>query len=205
MSVILVRSALLYFLVVAALRFMGKRQIAQLQASELVVAMILSDLATVPMQSSDIPLIYGVISILAVTSLEVIVSAISTKSLKFQRVFSGKPVMIIKNGHIDSTTLINMRISIDDLYEEMRSHDITHIKDIKYMIIETNGTMNFISKESSYTEQDGFEIPLIKNGVADKNAIKFIGINKLPKNIKDIVLYAVDFSGNKVCIRKEKK
>ncbi len=205
MSVILVRSALLYFLVVAALRFMGKRQIAQLQASELVVAMILSDLATVPMQSTEIPLIYGIISILAVTSLEVIVSALSTKNIKFQRVFSGKPVIIIKDGQIDSTALINMRISIDDLYEEMRSHDITHIKDIEHMIIETNGTMNFISKQSSYTEQDGFEIPLIKYGVADKNAINFTGTKKLPKNIKDIVLYAVDFSGNKVCIKKEKK
>lgn len=205
MSVILIRTAILYFLVVAALRFMGKRQIAQLQASELVVAMILSDLATVPMQSSDIPLIYGIISILAVTSLEVIVSAVSTKSIKFQNIFSGKPVIIINDGKLDSNALVNMRISIDDLYEEMRSHDITHIKDIQYMIIESNGNMNFISKQSSYTEKDGFEIPLIKNGVADKSAIDFIGNEKLPKNIKDIVLYAVDFGGNKVCIKKEKK
>lgn len=204
MSVILFRSVFLYLLVVAAVRFMGKRQLGQLQPSEFVVAMILSDLATVPMQSMEIPLIYGIISILAVAALEVIISALSSENVAFHRAFSGNSVLLIKDGKIDSGMLADMRISIDDIYEEMRGNNITHIEDVLFLIVETNGNMNFISKETNRDDKDGFEIPVIKRGKIDKNALSMLPSISLPEDIKNILLYAADFGGNELCVRRKK-
>ena len=113
---------------------MGKRQISQLQTSELVVTMLISDLAVIPMQDSGQPLFSGIIPIFVLIALEVMLSFIMLKSGKVRRAICGKPVVIIKDGRIIQENMQELRMSVEDLFEQLRQKDIFVLSDVAYAL-----------------------------------------------------------------------
>lgn len=147
MGISYVRTILLYFFVVTALRIMGKRQLGELQPSELVVAIMISDLATVPMQSKNIPLLDGIIPIFTLVTLELLVSAAVLKSEKLRRLITGHPTQIIAGGKFIPDALGSLRICVDDILEQLRLAGYSDINQIDSALIETNGQLSVIPKE----------------------------------------------------------
>ena len=131
---------------VAGFRIMGKRQIGEMQPSELVVAIMISDLATIPMEDIGIPLFSGVIPIFTLIVMEILLSQLSLKNKKFRRLMSGKPNVIIHNGKILEEEMKNLRFNMDDLNEQLRIQGYTGISNINFAILETNGQLSIIPK-----------------------------------------------------------
>ncbi len=127
---------------------MGKRQISQLQTSELVVTLLISDIAAIPMQNSEQPLFSGLIPILVLVACEILVSAFMLKNSKFRKLICGKPIVIINDGIVDQNQMKRLRMSTQDLVEQIRQLDIASINDIAYAIVETNGKLSVIKKAS---------------------------------------------------------
>ena len=147
MLVILIRTALLYAFIILAVRLMGKRQVSDMQTSELVITLIISDIAAIPMQSVEQPLFTGFMPIMVLVSLEIIVSILMLKSSKFRNIICGNPIVIIKDGKILEPQLKKLRISYEDLYSLLRQQEIFNVSDVKYGIIETNGSLSVLKSQ----------------------------------------------------------
>jgi len=141
-----VRTLILYILIVIVLRLLGKRQIGQLQPSELVVALIIADLAAVPMANVGIPLISGIIPIITLFIMEELLSYISMKSERARGIICGKPSILIERGVILEKELRRIRYNINDLLEQMRLKNFPNLEDIDYAILETSGQLSVIPK-----------------------------------------------------------
>jgi len=144
MLLLLIRTLLLYLLVMIAMRIMGKRQIGQLQPSELVIAIMISEVASIPMQNTGTPLISGIVPILTLIIAEVVISFFSLKSRRMRRMLTGYPSLLIKNGKIDEKELERLRFNVDDLLEELRISGYNDITDVAYAILETGGSVSII-------------------------------------------------------------
>lgn len=142
MGISFIRTIILYITVIAAVRVMGKREIGELQPSELVVAILISELAAIPMQETGIPLTSGVIPILTLISCEVILSSITMLSTKARRIISGSPSILIMNGQIDQKEMRRLRFTIDDLMEELRIGGYMNISEVAIAVVETNGKLS---------------------------------------------------------------
>lgn len=142
MGISFFRTILLYVMVILAMRVMGKRQIGELQPSELVVTILISDLAAIPMQETGIPLASGVIPILTLIACEVLLSALTMVSIRFRRIVTGKPSVIIQNGQINQAEMRRVRFTMDDLLEELRLGGYKGIDEVAYAVLETNGKLS---------------------------------------------------------------
>ena len=156
MCVILIRSVILYVLVIFAVRLMGKRQLGELQPSELVITILVSNIATLPIEDVNIPIIVGVTPILSLVCFEVIVSWINLRLPKLRRLISGSPKIIIRNGCIEREIMRELRFSVDDLLMALRSKDIFDIGEVQYAIVETTGSVSVMKKQplDTPTRQD---------------------------------------------------
>ena len=139
MTIAVLRTVILYLLLMAAVRLMGKRQLGELQPSELVVTLLLSDLAAVPMQENGLPLLNGILPILVLVGLEILLSGAMLKWPAVSRLVAGSPMPIIKDGKVDEAAMRRLRITVDDLIEALRQQDIFDIRQVQYAIAETNG------------------------------------------------------------------
>jgi len=139
-----IRTIILYVLVMAGLRLMGKRQIAELEPSELVMTMLISDLAAVPMQDFGIPLLAGVIPIAALLSLSLLLSQLSLHSLRFRELVCGTPSVLIQNGKVRQEELRKNRYTLDELLEELRGQGFSSIRDVKYAVLENSGQLSVL-------------------------------------------------------------
>ncbi len=200
------RTLILYILVVIALRVMGKRQIGELQPSELVVAIMISDLATIPMSETAIPLLYGIGPILTLVGCEMVLSFFCMKSQKIRLAVTGRPTYIINNGKIDQKEMKKTRYSISDLLEELRMLDIFDISSVHCAILETNGKISVVTNETRADRAyvlicDGnIQHRILDDSPFDKKDLKnFIGKNRL----KDIFLLSVDSNKKVYCVIKE--
>ena len=151
MSVILIRSLMLYVLVIFAVRLMGKRQLGELQPSELVITILVSNIATLPIEDVNIPMIVGITPILALVSFEVIVSWLDLRSPKLRKLISGCPKIIIRDGKIDRSILRELRFSADDLLMALRNKDIFDIDEVQFAIVETTGSVSVMKKQWAET------------------------------------------------------
>ena len=140
----LIRTIILYFLIMAGLRLMGKRQIGELEPSELVLALLISDLAAVPMQDFGIPLINGVLPILTLLSLSMIISVLNLKSIRFRDLICGSPTVIIQEGHVLQNEMRRTRFTVDELIEELRQQGVVDLATVQYAILETNGKLSVL-------------------------------------------------------------
>ena len=151
-----IRTIILYIAVMVALRIMGKRQIGELQPSELVITIMLGDLASVPMQETGIPILNGVTPIVTLVFIEVILSLVALKSRRARAFISGKPSVVIRDGKIVTEELKKVRFNVDDLLEELRSKDIIHLSDVQIALLDTNGGFCVVPKAAkrSLTPED---------------------------------------------------
>ena len=149
MLIILIRTVLIYIYVTLAVRIMGKRQISDMQTSELVITLIISDIAAIPMQNTDLPLFSGFIPITVLVVIEIVVSIIMLKSNKFRKVMCGNPIVIIKDGEILQDQLKKLRMTYEDLYSLLRQQEVFDVREIRYGIVETNGSVSILKAEES--------------------------------------------------------
>lgn len=216
------RTALFYILIVLCLRLMGKRQVGELQPSELVVAILISELGCIPMQDLSSPVTNGVTAIMVLVIIELALSALSLKFEPVRRIFSGKPAIVIANGKIDQKMMKRLRYSIDDLLEGLRQDDCFCIEDVEYAILETNGSLSVMMKKSAepptrdemkikHTEY-GLPLTVISDGKIQKAALQShnIPIEKIESKLKaeklsrhDVFLMTLDSNGEFVTVKKD--
>ena len=137
-----VRTVLLYLVLIAVIRLMGKRQVGQMEPSEFVVTMLVANLASIPMQDGGIPLYSGIVPILTVLALELILSGLVLRSIPLRRLLCGKPVILIENGRILQNNLRRTRITLDELTSQLREKDVLEPGEVQYAILETNGNIS---------------------------------------------------------------
>lgn len=188
MTISVIRTIILYLLILIMLRLMGKRQISELQTSELVVTLLISNIAVIPMQDNSLSLLSGVIPILLLVGCELVMSLLMLKNGRFRKIICGMPQIIIQNGIIDQKKMKMLRISTEDLWEELRQVDIFTLEDVKYAVLETNGKLSVLKKpqkEAATAEQlnvknptNSFEMVIISDGEIAESSMEFCGITK---------------------------
>ncbi len=149
MLISFLRSLILYIVVVFGMRLMGKRQLGQLQPSELVITILISNIATLPIENSDVPLILGLVPILTLMCFEVILSVCTLKSAWLRKLVWGSSRVLIQNGRINQKELADLRYSVDDLMEQLRLNGIFDLREVEFVMAETNGQLS-ITKKAPY-------------------------------------------------------
>lgn len=152
----IIRTLILYLAAVFSVRLMGKRQIGELQPTELVVTILLSEIAAIPIQDNDIPLINSIVPVMLLVGFEILSSVIGIKSVRFRKINDGNPFIIIKDGVIDQKKLKALRLTVDDLLSALRQKDVFDISDVEYAVMETNGAVSILLKpeKRGVTAQD---------------------------------------------------
>ena len=217
MVIILIRSLILYVLLISSVKLMGKRQLGELQPSEFVITMLLSNIATLSLEDANTPLIVGTAPILALVCFEVITSWLTLKSPKLRGVVSGRPKVIISNGKIDKTIMRTLRLSVDDLFTALRQSGIFSLDEVQYGIVETAGNISFMKKpEYESATRSDLKIPqnnpnganpqqtVISDGRLLPNVLREIGLNEQWLNkilakenytVKEVFIMTADSNG----------
>ncbi len=224
MATAFIRTVILYFILMVGLRLMGKRQIGELEPSELVLTLIISDLAAVPMQDFGIPLVNGVFPIVTLLCLSMLLSFFSMKSIRFRGLICGHPTVIVRDGKVLQQNMARNRFTVDELYEQLRSQGYSDLKSVKYAILETSGQVSVLpyAKDGPVTAQAmGLEVPddvtlpvlLINDGHVMAQNLTGSGYdyNWLNRQLRDrrltsprqVFLMTVDEAGTVVCVTKE--
>ena len=136
------RTVILYLVLVGTIRMMGKRQVGQMEPSEFVVTMLVANLASIPMENLDMAMHSGLVPILTVLALELILSVLSLRSIRFRKILCGKPVVLIENGNILQENLKKTRVTVDELTGHLREKDVLNLQEVQYAILETNGNLS---------------------------------------------------------------
>ena len=223
MAVTMIRLLILYSLILACMRLMGRRQIGELQPSELVITMLLSEIASIPLENTDTPLLSFVVVILVLTALEVLLSAMCLKSDRTRKLLQGNPMPVIWNGKPIQKALKTLRLTIDDLLEALREKDVFQITDVQLAIVEANGRLTLQLKPQMQnvtaqmmgiqTPQQGIPCPIIYDGKIQPENFPYCGMTdeKLQAILrqsglqtKDIFLLTADLLGSVHYVRKEK-
>ncbi|MBO7179378.1 MAG: DUF421 domain-containing protein [Clostridia bacterium] len=188
MIITIIRVVVLYLFVSAAIRIMGKRNIGELQPTELVITLLLSEFAAIPIEDNSVPLLNSLIPVMILISLEIINSVISMKSTKFRNLSDGNALIIIKDGKLDQKQLKKLRFTVDDVLSALRQKDVFDINEVAYAVIETNGTLSVLLKSQFQnatkqdvkikTKTDGFTCPVIIDGVVVKKNLAYCDINR---------------------------
>ena len=216
-----VRTLILYLVLIASVRLMGKRQVGQMEPSELVVAMLVADLASIPMQNQGLPLFSGIVPIIAVLGLELLLSALSVSSLRLRRILCGKPIILIERGRLLQENLRKTRITADELSGHLRLKDVLDLNTVQYAILETSGELSvFLFPQYSpasageagvKTQPQGLPVTIIQDGKLMKQNLSYANkdtgwVGKVLKEnkttLKDTFLLTVDENGQTLCIPK---
>jgi len=220
----LTRTVILYLLIITGVRLMGKRQVGELEPSELVVSLLIADLAAVPMQDFGIPLFTGIIPIFALLSMTMIFSVLTMKNARFRILMCGKPSIVVRNGELDQREMLRNRYTVDELFEELRMKGCTDLTTIKYAILETNGQLSILpyaanqppnaTQLSVKTQESGLPVILISDGRLMDENLQLSGHDRnwLDKQLRkhncpspaDVFLLTVDEAGKVYCsLRQE--
>ncbi len=183
----IIRVLILYVFISIGIRIMGKRNIGELQPTELVITILLSEFASIPIEDSSIPLINSLIPVMLLIGLEIINSVICLKSVKYRNLRDGNPVVIIKNGNLDQKAMKSLRITADDILSALRQKDVFDLKEVLYAVMETNGNISVLLKTENQNatkqdvekkpKNDGFTTPVIIDGVINKNNLAYCNLN----------------------------
>ena len=224
MITVFTRTFIIYIVLVGAVRLMGKRQIGELQISELVTTFLLSELAVIPIQNTETPVMYAVFPILLLLSLEVIISFVLMKSSKLKLFFTGRPSMVVYKGKLNQKELLKLRIGINELISELRLKNIGDIADVEYAILEENGKLSvFPTVEKSpltpahidlAPSESGIAHPLVVDGEISDATLKLLKkdktwLTKILKNqslsVEEIFLMTIDDGEKTNVIKKDRK
>ena len=206
-----VRAMVVYLVLIAAVRLMGKRQIGQLEASEFVVTMLAANLATLPIEDPDFPLSTGLAAILTVLALELVLSLVSMRSIWFRKLLCGKPVILIENGRILRENLRRTRVHLDELTEHLRQREVLDLTTVRYAILETDGSLSVFlwagerpatAKEAGIkAREELLPVTIVSDGVLLKENLSVAGkdrnwVDRVLKQrgatIRDTLLLTVD-------------
>ena len=219
MVIALARTIILYLLIITGVRLMGKRQVGELEPSELVVSLLIADLAAVPMQDFGIPLLTGIIPIVTLLCLTMILSVLTMKSTRFRVLMCGKPSIVVRNGQLDQREMRRNRYTLDELLEELRMKGHTDLTTIKYAILETNGQLSVLpyaacqppgaAQLSVKTQESGLPVVVISDGEILEENLNVSGHDRawLDKQLRrhncpspaDVFLLTVDEVGKVYC------
>ena len=216
------RSILIYIFVLIVMRLMGKREIGQLQPFELAIAIMIADLASIPMTDPGIPISNGIISILGLLVMHLIISIINIKSIKAREVICGKPTILVYRGKIDEKALKKERFTINELEERLRGNNVINLGDVEYAILETSGQVTVIQKPEKRNtipedfnivpEYEGIPYDLVVDGKIMDDNLKAIGKNRewLKKQVEkfkmkpeEALVVTYDGKGQIFCQKKE--
>ncbi|NLP26418.1 MAG: DUF421 domain-containing protein [Clostridiales bacterium] len=223
MIITFIRSLILYILVIFSVRLMGKRQIGELQPTELVITILISNIATLPMEDLDTPLVIGAVPILSLVCFDVLFSWATLKSKRLRKAMSGSPKIIIKDGKIDQQVMKDLRFSIDDLMTALRINDIFDASEVQFAIVETTGDISIYERFESQNVTNGdmgikgeSKNPpdiIISDGVLIQSGLDSSGMNRkwldkiLSKKkieIGDVFLLTSDDKGNYNLVERAK-
>ncbi len=155
MAVIVLRALLFYILLTAMMRFMGKRQIGEMQVSELVTTVFLSELAVFPVTDPDIPILHGVIPVIMISTIEVVISFISLKSRRFRKFINGDAIVLYEKGKFIRKNLLTVRMSEEDVEAQVRINGFEDLNMVKKIILERTGKMSVLPKGENQPNQSG--------------------------------------------------
>lgn len=222
MLIAYIRTIILYLVLIFVVRLMGKRQLGEMEPAEFVVAMLIADLASIPMQDSGIPLLSGLIPILTVLGIQLLLAFASLKWVGFRRLLCGKPVILIGEGKIQERNLRRARITLDELAEHLREKDVLDLGQVQYAILETNGQISvfpFPQHQPPSAKELGLSpgalhlpITIISDGKLQKDNLRLTGRNRkwLEDTLrqqgckeKEVLLFTVDRAGNIYLAKKE--
>lgn len=187
MLIIFFRAIVLYILVLIVMRLMGKREIGQLQPFELAIAIMIADLASIPMTDTGVPISNGIVPILGLLVMHLLISIINLKSMKAREIICGKPRILIYRGRIDEEALKKERFTINELQERLRDKNIINVFDVEYAILETNGQISVIEKPNKRNtipedfginpEYEGLSYDLVIDGKIMNDNLKILEKN----------------------------
>ncbi len=219
MLVVFIRTIILYISVLIALRIMGKGEIAEMNAFDLVITLLIAEVAAIPIQDNSIPLIYGIASITGLIFIEILISYITLKSRTISKILSGNPAILISKNNLNYKQLKKERISIEELLEELRTQGYFNLRDVQYAILETDGDLSVVpspSYDSSKTSDfKHLPLPVIIDGKIvkdnlnelnkdDKYISKILKSNNI-KSAKDVLICIVDENDDIFIQRKKTK
>ena len=221
---IFVRVLIIYILVLIVMRLMGKRELGQMQPFELVIAIMIADLASVPMADTGIPITNGIIPILALLLVQLVISIINLKSINGRKIICGMPSILIYRGRIDEKVMKKEKFTINELQERLRQNNIFNIADVEYAILETSGQVTVIQKPNKRNtipedfnivpEYEGISYDLVVDGKIMEKNLKKLGKNYqwLKKQVEkfnirpeEALVVTLDGKGQIFCQEKEKK
>ena len=224
MLTILFRTVLIYTLLVATMRLMGKRQLGELEVPELVTTLLVSEIASLPIVDKNIPLVYAIIPLITVLTLEVTLSMILIKFPALKNLASSRPTVLIRRGKLDQKEMQRIRISLDELISEVRQAGIPSLEDVDYAILEQNGKISVLPRKDAQPPtakdlklspaENGIVHILIEDGRADKHNLKTMQLDDawLSQTLKkkglraeQVFFLGRDDAGNLYWIKKEKK
>lgn len=215
------RTIILYFFVTLGIRLMGKRQIGDMQPNELVVTLLISEIAAIPLQDTTQPILNGIVAIFMLVILEIAASVITMKSFFMRKLLSGKSAVIIKNGEIDQTAMKNVRMTVLDLVELLRGQNVFDISTVAFAVLEVNGDLSVLLKSSEQPvtagdiaiekNPEGLQLPVISDGMIVKESLKALEItekditNRLSGNglnVNEVFLMTLDRYDNFSIVKK---
>lgn len=222
MIISIIRTIILYIFVIFAVRLMGKRQISDLQPTELVITLVISDIASIPMQNTSQPLLSGIIPVLILVALEILASIFMMKNGKFRKLICGNPVVIIRDGELLQNQMKRLRLTIEDLTAQLRQQDVFSIEEIEYCIMETNGSLSVLKKPQYRNpsaddlkikiKDNKIETVVISDGQILENSLMLCEkskddvyniLNKENAKLKNVFLMTLDVLGSYNLIMKE--
>lgn len=218
------RAIVLYLIVLVVMRLMGKREIGQMQPFELAIAIMIADLASIPMTEIGIPIFNGIIPILGLLVMHLIISIINIKSIKAREVICGKPSILIYRGKINEKALKKERFTINELQERLRANNIVNLGDVEYAILETSGEVTVVQKPEKRNtipedfnitpDYEGIPYDLVVDGKIMKQNLKILGkdYNWLKNQVKkfhirpeEALVVTIDGKGQIFCQKRENK
>ena len=218
----LIRTLFFYLVITIAIRLMGKRQIGDMQPNELVVTLLISELAAIPLQDMDQPILSGISAIVFLVIIEILVSVASLKSFFVRKIINGQSVVIIKNGAVDQKAMQDVRMTVLDLVELLRGQEVFDISQVAFAVLEVNGELSVLLKNDEQpvtkrdagikSEADALPLPVITDGKIVKESLKALEISN--KNITDrlkkkkltpenVFLMTLDRNGTENIVKRE--
>lgn len=202
---IIFKTVLLYFFIIIVYRIMGKKEVGQLSIIDLIVSILIAELAAISIENYDSSILTSIIPILCLVVIEILFSYIGIKSSKIKKLMDGSPVVIIKNGKLNFEEMKKLRYSLDDLISQLREQGIKSIEEVNYAVLENNGKLSIFNKDTEYP------LPIIMDGEIDKQVLKDLNKDEKwvynilkSKNLKlENVFYAFHTKNKTYIIKKE--
>lgn len=222
MFVVVFRTLILYIVIVFGMRLMGKRQLGQLQPNELVITILISNIATWPIEEPTVPITVGIMPILLIVCFEVIASFATLKLPSLRKVVSGNPVVVIQNGQLVQKNLEELRFSVDDLMEELRAFQVFDLREVEFAVVETSGILSVYQKFEHRTVtpkvlgiqgQDTVPLIVISDGRMISTSLEICNLTEKwlrsvleteGYQIKDVFLMTCDAQADYYIVPKEK-